>query len=328
MGAFDQVRAEFEAWKPPAAPDSGVLVPDHQTLARQFAAKLQPGLFLTAAAAQSELDQAAAAQATAETDAKGAKDALTALKARTGVPKEEKAAHTQAIKDAQARKTAADAAVTAAKKLVKNRKARVDGLRRRARQVRHHDRLDPRPRPHHGVARGQDRRGLCNVISYYLYGKAIGVVPADMDFQDYYLDEVKAGRIRYYEGSSSKGVFWGEGSTQWVAERNLKRMDDTEGPVDSLAHPSRAEELRTFLASGANVALSHQDLENTPPVAAHHFMLIVKGPDGVWRNMDHTSSSFRRRGAITDWSRVFRVEADATLVAEAKAKLEPVPAAP
>ena len=134
IGAFYQVRAEFEAWKPPAAPYSGVLVPDHQTLARQFAAKLQPGLFLTAAAAQSELDQAAAAQATAETDAKGAKDALTALKARTGVPKEEKAAHTQAIKDAQARKTSADAAVTAAKKLVKSRKALVDGLRGRARQ--------------------------------------------------------------------------------------------------------------------------------------------------------------------------------------------------
>ena len=56
-------------------------------------------------------------------------------------------------------------------------------------------------------------------------------------------------------------------------------------------------------------------------MAAHHFMLIVKGPDSVWRNMDHTSSSFRRRAAITDWSRVFRVEADATLVAEAKAKL-------
>ena len=72
-----------------------------------------------------------------------------------------------------------------------------------------------------------------------------------MDFQDYYLDEVNAVRIRYYEGSSSKRVFWGEGSTQWVAERNLKRIDDTEGPVDSLAHPSRAEELRTFLASGA-----------------------------------------------------------------------------
>ena len=328
MGAFDQVRAEFEAWKPPAAPDSGVLVPDHQTLARQFAAKLQPGLFLTAAAAQSELDQATAAQATAETDAKGAKDALTALKARTGVPKEEKAAHTQAIKDAQARKTAADAAVTAAKKLVKNRKARVDGL------VAERDKfattiawiLDP---AHTTESRaGKTVGALCNVISYYLYGKAIGVVPADMDFQDYYLDEVKAGRIRYYEGTSQKGVFWGEGSTEWVAERNLKRMDDTEGPVDSLAHPSRAEELRTFLASGANVALSHQDLENTPPVAAHHFMLIVKGPDGVWRNMDHTSSSFRRRGAITDWSRVFRVEADATLVAEAKAKLGPVPAAP
>ena len=89
--------------------------------------------------------------------------------------------------------------------------------------------------------------------------------------------------------------------------------------ADPLGHPSRQAELRAFLASGANVAITHQDLDNTPPKAAHHFMLIVKDPDGVWRNVDHTSSAFRRRGAITDFNRVFRIDVDAGLIAKARA---------
>ena len=178
---------------------------------------------------------------------------------------------------------------------------------------------------------------LCNVVSYYLYGKAIGLVPADMDFSDYYLAEVKAARIRYYAGEDAAGVFWGEGSLTWLQQRNLIRLrirtSRSGSPArtviaDPIGHPSRRDELRAFLASSADVALSHQDFENTPPRKAHHFLLIVKGPDGIWRNMDHVTDSYRRRGGITDWNRVFRIEADAALIAQAKAKLEPAPAGP
>ncbi|MEO8689900.1 MAG: hypothetical protein ABI611_17010 [Solirubrobacteraceae bacterium] len=329
MTAFDELRAEFEAFKPPIAVGLATPYPNHETLARAFAAKLQPTLFMTAAAAQAELDQATAALATADAAAAAAKAELAALKATKGVPSAERTAHAAAITAAQERKTAADKVVTAAKRAVRDRGGAKDAL------VAERDKfattiawiLDPSKTT---TERAAGTVGsLCNVLSFFLYGKAVGVVPAGTDFKDYYLTEVKAGRIRYYKGNSASGVFWGEGSTKWGADRNLIRLEDPDLAAwkpgdpkvvaDAIGHPSRQAELRAFLASGANVAITHQDLDNTPPVAAHHFMLIVKDDDGVWRNVDHTSSSFRRRGAITDFNRVFRIDVDAGLIAKARA---------
>jgi len=259
-----------------------------------------------------------AALTAADAEAASAKDALATLKAEK-VAKADQPDHTAKVKAAQARKTAADKAATAARTLLKARKATLAGL------VAERDKfattiawiLDPE-------ATTDDRAAstvgsLCNVLSFYLYGKAIGVVPADMDFKDYYLAEIEAGRIRYYKGDK-EGVFWGEGRPAWEKQRGLTSLEDTDGSVQALGDSSRRAELEAFLASDANVAITHQDLDHDPPVAPHHFMLIVKGPDGVWRNMDHTSSSFRRRGAITDWNRVFRIEVDAALIAQARAR--------
>jgi hypothetical protein len=319
-GAFDELYAEFKAWQPPAPEGS---IPDADALARAFAAKLQPTLFSTTAAAQAELDQVAAALATAQAEAAAAKAALTALKGKT-VAKAERAAHTEAVKAAQERKSAADKAVTAAKSLVKSRTRSREGL------VAERDKfaatiawiLSPSEDTRKTRA-GKTVGSLCNVLSFYLSGKAIGLVPAEMDFKDYYLAEIKAGRIRYYKSSSSEGVFWGEGSTKWEQDRNLIRLQDDDGDdvAEAIGDPSRRAELEAFLAGDHNVAITHQDLNHTPPVAPHHFMLIVKGPDGVWRNMDHTSTSFRRRGAITDWNRVFRIEVDAALIAQARSEV-------
>ena len=114
-------------------------------------------------------------------------------------------------------------------------------------------------------------------------------------------------------------MYWGEGSWKWETQRRLVKLDDTTSkPAKPIGDPSRSDQLRQFLASDANVALSHQDLTNTPPKGPHHFLPIVRGDDGVWRNMDHTSSAFARRGAITDWGRVFQLEVDEDLYKKAR----------
>jgi hypothetical protein len=92
-----------------------------------------------------------------------------------------------------------------------------------------------------------------------------------------------------------------------------------------MSDPTRREELEELLASDVNVAISHQDLANTPPVKAHHFLLIVKDDTGAWRNLDHTSTSYQRRGGLTDWGRVFRVDVDDAMIKAAKARLAPAP---
>jgi hypothetical protein len=319
MGAFDELRAEFEAFKPPIALALMGFYPSHAQLARAFAAKLQPALFLTAAAAQSDLDQATAAQTSAQAATTAASAELAALKGRKGVPKAEKAAYTAELTAAQARVSAAQKALAIAKRQVSDQTRRRDGL------VEEREKfattiawiLDP---ANTTESRGAKTVGsLCNVLSFFLYAKAIGLVSADTDFKDYYLAEVKAGRIRYYVGDHADGVFWGEGSPTWEKDRNLARLRDDAGKA--LGDPSRRQDLQAFLASDATVAIAHQDFDHTPPVAPHHFILIVKDEQGVWRNIDQTSSEFRRRGGITDWNRVYDVAVDADLLAAARAKL-------
>ena len=248
---------------------------------------------------------------------------------RKGVPKEEKAAHTAAIAAATERKRVADRAATAAQTVLNERKATLKPL---ADQRETFYRtiawiLDPAADPEKRASMSVG--GLCNVITFFLYGKAVGVIPAETDFQDYYLAEVKAARIRYHKGDEHEGVLWGEGSLLWAQQRDLVRFEDPDlatnrdAPQDPMTHPSRRAELDAFLRSGVNVALSHQDLQEPPKGEPHHFLFIVK-VDGVWRNMDHTASSFLRRGAMTDWNRVYRVEVDASLM---RAAMQPAPAA-
>jgi hypothetical protein len=345
IAAMDTLRAEFASFKAPtlAATTPGGSVPSHEAFARAFAEKLQPTLFLAASAAQSQLDLSTAAKAAADAEAASAKAALAVLKARKGVPKAEQDAHKQAVKEAATKYSAADSAAKAAKSEMGEDKARLAGL------VQEREKfantilwiLDPAKTTEQRAAASAG--SLCNVLSYFLYGKAVGVVPPDMDFRDYYLAEVKAARVRYYVGRDAVGVFWGEGSTWWVEQRDLIRMEDPdlkaprkEGDpppvIDRMTHSTRRAELDAFLASGANVALTWQDLKNPMPREPHHFLLIVKGPDGVWRNLDHVTTDWRRRGAMTEWDRVFRIETDRRLIEEAKRKLAetgtPVPATP
>lgn len=326
--AFDQLRAEFDASKPPPVPEAAAAgpAPTHEQLAKAFAAKLQPTLFMTTATAQSELDQRTAEQTSAQADVDSTKAALTALKGRAKtVAKADKAAYNKDLAAAQSKAGEAAKRLSAAKRAVAQQKPIVAGL------VDQRDKfvttitwiLDPSASSEQRAA--PTVGALCNVLSYFLYAKAIGLIPAETDFKDYYLAEVKAGNIRWFKGQEhASGVYWGEGSWKWEAQRRLVKLDDPNGtPAKPLGDPSRSDQLRTFLASDANVALSHQDLANTPPKGAHHFLPIVRGDDGVWRNMDHTSSSFARRGGITDWGRVFQLEVDEDLYKKAKSAPAP-----
>ena len=314
LSAFTSLRTEFEAYKAslavPLALGGGR--PTHEQFARMFAAKLQPALFTAAALAQSELDQATAALATATAEASSAGEALKALKARKGVPKPEKDAAT-------ARKSTADRTRKEVAATVKQRKGALE-LRSAQRETFYGTIawiLDRTAEPEKRAAMSVG--GLCNVITFFLYGKAVGVIPPETDFQDYYLAEVKAARIRYHKGDEHEGVLWGEGSELWAEQRDLERYEDPDlkldrrARADPMTHESRRAELDAFLKSGANVALTHQDLKEPPSGKPHHFLFIVK-VDGVWRNIDHTSSSFLRRGSITDWNRVYRIEVDASLM--------------
>ena len=146
-------------------------------------------------------------------------------------------------------------------------------------------------RPHHRVARGQDRRSPLQRHLVLPLRQGDRVVPADMDFQDYYLAEVKAGRIRYYEGSSSRRVRARAAPVgRWSATSSDGRHG---GPVDSLAHPSRAEELRTFLAGGAkspSATRTSRRAASRPATSA-----IVEGPDGRAAAADAISTTPRSR---------------------------------
>ena len=325
LSAFTSLRTEFEAYKAslavPLALGGGR--PTHEQFARMFAAKLQPAIFSAAALAQSELDQATAALTTATAEASSAADALKALKTRKGVPKPEKDAAT-------ARKSAADRSVKAVAATVKQRKGALK-LSSAQRETFYRtiawilDRTAEREK-----RAAMSVGGLCNVITFFLYGKAVGVIPPETDFQDYYLAEVKAARIRYHKGDEHEGVLWGEGSELWAEQRDLERYEDPDlkldrrARADPMTHESRRAELDAFLKSGANVALTHQDLKEPASGKPHHFLFIVK-VDGVWRNIDHTSSSFLRRGSITDWNRVYRIEVDASLMRAVQ--LPPAPSA-
>jgi hypothetical protein len=145
------------------------------------------------------------------------------------------------------------------------------------------------------------------------------------------VSKVKGGDVE--PGFYGSGVYYGTSGNVWGEQRKMERNYLTEGKdtLDDkvpLADPRRREELEAFLASGVNVAVSHQDFAHTPPSSPHHFLLIVKDDRGAWRNMDHTSNSYQRRGGLTDWGRVYRVDADAAMQQAAAAQIKAARDAP
>ncbi len=159
---------------------------------------------------------------------------------------------------------------------------------------------------------------LCNVISYYLIGRALGKI--DLSFPDYYRREVSVGRIGLGGSGSKRGVYMGAGSTAWEKNLGLKRdrSKETSAPVNDTA--KRPGELDRFLVSNVHTAISWQDTDNDGK--PNHWFLIVKDPEGRWRNADHTSSQLARRGNETDFGNVYGLAYDAAAQQAAQKQLK------
>jgi len=138
----------------------------------------------------------------------------------------------------------------------------------------------------------------CNVISYYLYGRAIGKIPENLLFSDYFIGELRKGRISVEKGrlTEIEAPYLGVGSGAWRAELGItKPVVHKTIPVSA---KSRKNKLREFLGSGVRLANSWQNPRGDGK--PNHFLLIAKDKNGVWRNMDHTYRSPERRGGYTN----------------------------
>jgi hypothetical protein len=166
---------------------------------------------------------------------------------------------------------------------------------------------------------------LCHVIAYFLYGKltkkTVGETDTDKELVVELSDFLRKGIQSGYIGleTQTRGGTWKElviefpywgidvrgeiGQTEW----KLKE-------IDNKGKPLTPGQISKFLRTNANLAISHQDIDGKG--YAHHFMLIVKDNEGIWRNMDHTDSRFFHRGGETDFSRVYRINYDETAVRE------------
>jgi len=143
----------------------------------------------------------------------------------------------------------------------------------------------------------------CNVISYYLYGRAIGKIPENLRFSDYFIRELRKGLISIHKGRAAEieAPYYGTGSGAWRDELGItKSFVHKTIPVSA---QSRKNKLREFLGSGVRIANSWQDTRGDGK--PNHFLLIAKDKNGVWRNMDHTSRNPERRGGYTNWDRVY-----------------------
>jgi hypothetical protein len=165
---------------------------------------------------------------------------------------------------------------------------------------------------------------LCNIISYYLYGRASGKIPASKPFSRFFIDELKKGRIglvskEYGEGEErALGMAFGSGSGNWREEFGMRALANKSVPI---THRTRQNEYAIFRASGVRIAISWQHIPGGK-AGPHHFLLIIKDRDGVWRNMDHTSERFDRRGGPTDFKQVYGLNANKDELDKAEKQLQ------
>lgn len=156
------------------------------------------------------------------------------------------------------------------------------------------------------LASGSSAR-LCNVISYYLIGRALGKI-AD-DFPKYYRHQIEIGNIGFVgKGAKARpGVYMGSGSLSWENDLDIERRREQENIAVS-DREGRPGELDRFLRSNVRVAVSWQDVGGAG--RGTHWHLIVKDEQGRWHNADHTSSKLIRRGEYTDFSKVYALVYD------------------
>jgi len=171
------------------------------------------------------------------------------------------------------------------------------------------------------IAAGSAKQ-LCNVISYYLYGQAIGKISNEKSFGDFYIDSIQKGQIglvkeKITKDNVRKGV---EGASLGAGSAALREQWGMHTILGKQKKPISESDWRAFDQSDVKLAISFQSTGNNK--SPNHFFLIIKDAKGVWRNMDHTSQDFERRGGKTDPKKVYGLYFDESALREARKLLE------
>lgn len=165
----------------------------------------------------------------------------------------------------------------------------------------------------------ESAKQLCNVISFFNYGRETGNISKDKSFPQYFLEAISKGHIGLVRQKTTKngerkgieGASLGSGSGELVAQWNLHAIRGNK--------PISEEDWKAFDYSGVNIAISYQRTGQDP--VPNHFLIIVRA-NGVWRNMDHTSTSPERRGGKTDPKKVYQLYFDEESLRKARRLLE------
>ena len=128
---------------------------------------------------------------------------------------------------------------------------------------------------------------LCNVESYWQYG--VSVKKEDRDFKKFYTDELNRGRI----GSVNDGkanAYYGAGGYYWANKYDLDLDGSLKNTViinnKTVYKPIDESASKDFLAKNTRGVAKVWVETYTPGVPRHH-IIIGKGADGVWYNLDH-----------------------------------------
>ena len=158
---------------------------------------------------------------------------------------------------------------------------------------------------------------LCNVISYWEYGKVTG--KDDRNFYQFYEDELMKGNIGNVDKNGKvTNLYDGEGTGEWDQTYKLKRednghketfIDDNGNEKTKYVYDStvrKDDEVKKLNDSGKNTAIFWVNYggDHAGEQKGHHFVLAKKGSDGTWYNYDHSNT--KRRGEV-DWSQVWQI---------------------
>ena len=277
----DQLRVEFEQFAYPDAvcnPND----PPRDQLVNRFVDHLQPSLQQAIDAAQAADDLAWDARENAQDDLKSAEIALSGAKAQSDSTEKFKTVKAADVKSKMKALDAAKRAADAADKTVVKREVALN-YQKKLREDFHATISLILDSDVSTEKIATDSVGaLCNVLSFYFSGKALGVVgrtrtspPTSSRRSRQATSSASGLRPRSSRaatsnpGSYGSGVYYGTSGTAWGEQRMMERNYLTEGKdtLDDkvpLADPRRRDELEAFLASGLNVAVSHQDFAHSP----------------------------------------------------------------
>ncbi len=153
---------------------------------------------------------------------------------------------------------------------------------------------------------------LCNVITYNRIGVILGKDKRSL--KQFFQEELQKGNIGWNPQSKKVSLAYGLGSAEWRKNLQMARYrkeqykkyrekDDLKVlPPKGVGFTSRD----VLNENNAHVAISFQDTNKSG--SPNHFMLIARGEDGVWYNMDHTTHGDNRWLYPVAWANVHGVD--------------------